>query len=1241
MKKILSLIILATLSLNVFSQSLQNNTYTISGEKLVNGTTSMTVSGSAYSTSPISSGGTILAPGFQSLFRSQNNPVTASIIDSLALVDLYNATNPGDTAWISATGWLTAPLADWQGVSLGPTGRVEEVWLADNNLTGTMPESIKNLDSLKRFYFWNNPSLEGNLFDILVNFSALERASAHDCAFTGPILPEIFRPGLLELRLFNNQITGPIPTEIGNAPDLQQFHFANNQLSGPIPNTIGNLDLLTELNLSQNDSISGTIPPEIGQMELLTFLFLENCSLSGAIPAEILNAPSLVELWISGNDFSGTLPDVLNMPNFRALHAGGNRNLLVDLPDNLGELTQLEVLIIWNTRPNGGPFPEGVYNLTNLRDLDLSEQRFTGSIDDRIGNLTNLFSLYLRNNLLSGAFPIEITNAAELQTLDLRGNSFNFLPDISSLSGLNFVFLDRNNFQFESLLPYVGTTVDFSYAPQNPIGAQQDIDVTIGGSTTIESAINNEADAEYIWIQNGDSLTSQIDINLTIDNYNTAKSGRYVLRSTHPSLPDLVLNSAPINLKIQGGRRNWYVDNRAGTIADFRSLFQAVAATKAGDTLYIAGSNEIYGGVIIDGARVLIGPGYFLAENPNTQFNTQAANIDFIDLSFAAAGTEVYGISSRLLRLNNQSSAAPDTLKNVRIVGNRIRQLSLGDKNDGIDVERNYIGRFEFTATSVQNVFRSYDNINASNNIIDTVKTFFDVINSSRNGLNNVVFNYNNIRVINDSINDVSFTNNIIGNQGSGSNTFSGNIAYNAGLFTNGSGSFTIDNDFVPVDAALPQGAFAGTNPYQLSGLPPVPSIYNITIGTRLSAAVSVKSNSSENIQRIRYLYRRNNASSTPFNVRGFTPADDIQIEFLPNRSSIEPNQTYNLVFQAVDESGKRSHRTYIPYETIAGNVSGSVVDIENINVNTGNVRLFAINPFANKYDTAAVQALGGANTFNFENLILGDYIILADPDPVDYPDLIPTYLGNTLDWQLADTLFLETSVSDIIIEVEKEPAPLTEPGSEIAGFLEEEFEEADSTLRALPRRRVSGAGVSVRRLTGSSRNTNGSLRLIENNYVLVAYLKTNEDGEFVFPNLPSGDYRIRIEYPGVEVDEATDIDFNLSGQQGEVVSVEAVVEDGKITVTETGRVTANEPNKKVSFSFYPNPARDELTLKLKNSATSNEILIYDVKGVLHKRMKLIEGENKFSISDLAVGTYIIQIKDDAGNYMMSKMIKQ
>ena len=67
------------------------------------------------------------------------------------------------------------------------------------------------------------------------------------------------------LNLGGNELTGSIPSEIGNLTNLTYLNLTTNQLTGSIPSEIGNLTNLTSLNLSNNQLI-GSILPEIGNL---------------------------------------------------------------------------------------------------------------------------------------------------------------------------------------------------------------------------------------------------------------------------------------------------------------------------------------------------------------------------------------------------------------------------------------------------------------------------------------------------------------------------------------------------------------------------------------------------------------------------------------------------------------------------------------------------------------------------------------------------------------------------------------------------------------------------------------------------------------------------------------------------------------------------------------------------------------------------------------------------------------
>src|ERR1700729_1758147 len=66
--------------------------------------------------------------------------------DSLALVDLYNST--AGAGWTNHTNWLTtASVSGWYGVTT-LNGRVTQLSLTQNNLTGTLPASLGNLSAM-------------------------------------------------------------------------------------------------------------------------------------------------------------------------------------------------------------------------------------------------------------------------------------------------------------------------------------------------------------------------------------------------------------------------------------------------------------------------------------------------------------------------------------------------------------------------------------------------------------------------------------------------------------------------------------------------------------------------------------------------------------------------------------------------------------------------------------------------------------------------------------------------------------------------------------------------------------------------------------------------------------------------------------------------------------------------------------------------------------------------------------
>jgi Leucine-rich repeat (LRR) protein len=62
----------------------------------------------------------------------------------------------------------------------------------------------------------------------------------------------------------DNELSGPLPHELGNLKNLQNLFVSNNQLTGPLPKELGNLHNFNQINISHN-KITGAIPSNYGR----------------------------------------------------------------------------------------------------------------------------------------------------------------------------------------------------------------------------------------------------------------------------------------------------------------------------------------------------------------------------------------------------------------------------------------------------------------------------------------------------------------------------------------------------------------------------------------------------------------------------------------------------------------------------------------------------------------------------------------------------------------------------------------------------------------------------------------------------------------------------------------------------------------------------------------------------------------------------------------------------------------
>ena len=121
---------------------------------------------------------------------------------------------------------------------------------------------------------------------------------------------------------------------------LRFIRLDRNELSGSIPPEWSNLEALRVLFLNNNPDITGTIPTFLGEFEDLQQLSLFDTGISGTVPTELGELSQLVNLFLHFTDLTGTMPqEICDLRSSGALNfltancAGENPQLQCSQPD--------------------------------------------------------------------------------------------------------------------------------------------------------------------------------------------------------------------------------------------------------------------------------------------------------------------------------------------------------------------------------------------------------------------------------------------------------------------------------------------------------------------------------------------------------------------------------------------------------------------------------------------------------------------------------------------------------------------------------------------------------------------------------------------------------------------------------------------------------------------------------------------------------------------------------------------
>ena len=270
---------------------------------------------------------------------------------------------------------------------------------------------------------------------------------------------------------------------------------------------------------------------------------------------------------------------------------------------------------------------------------------------------------------------------------------------------------------------------------------------------------------------------------------------------------------------------------------------------------------------------------------------------------------------------------------------------------------------------------------------------------------------------------------------------------------------------------------------------------------------------------------------------------------------------------------------------------------------------------------------------YEFSQLVPGDYLIYAIPNfnvNVNYyPAYLPSYYGNSVKWQNASQIHLTTNSQNCNIQLVSNNAILYGPDT-ITGTIN--ISDINSFEYNIYYSNWFGNIEDVNLLKAA----NMTVLLLDNNNIPLRFAITNENGDFIFTNLPVKIYRLVPEKPGYISSPAL---INLQTISSNSANCNFLMGTNSISIGIDGLEFSNILN------IYPNPVTDYAIISLsieKPQEISISVLSLEGKEVMAKEYFNTHGNENYLIpfSSIRPGIYFVKIQGTEMPDIIRKIVK-
>ncbi|CAD6255074.1 unnamed protein product [Miscanthus lutarioriparius] len=260
-----------------------------------------------------------------------------------------------------------------------------------------------------------------------LNLTNLEELDASWNSLNHPMVSSWFWniTSLKRLNLDSTGMFGQFPDALGDMTSLQVLDLSGNYY---YDDDAKNMRVMT----AGWNNITGSLPTSVGQFAGLQTLDLSHNNLNGNVPYEIGVLSNLTHLGLNSNKLDGVVTEehLVSARSLKYIDLSYNA-LKIEISSDRQPPFRLDTAYFASCQM-GPLFPSWLkwhVNIINLDIssadmfvLDLSRNKLSGELPMWIGKLTSLIILRLSHNKFCGNVPVNITNLACLQYMDLNNN---------------------------------------------------------------------------------------------------------------------------------------------------------------------------------------------------------------------------------------------------------------------------------------------------------------------------------------------------------------------------------------------------------------------------------------------------------------------------------------------------------------------------------------------------------------------------------------------------------------------------------------------------------------------------------------------------------------------------------------------------------------------------------------------------------------------------------------------------